>query len=111
MNRSRIRRLGRSRELDLANTLQGARFGRSPEPIHDFTDQYGYDLTDWTGLPVLIRMRDLHTLGSFIRRADRDDSRATQELSFRIGTLQRSVSRTLWSASRSRLHRQTFDKK
>lgn len=86
-------------ELDLANTIQGARFGRSPERIRDFTDQYGYDLTDWTGLPVLIRLRDLHTLGSFIRRADRDDSRAAQELSSRIGTLQRNDSRTLWSAS------------
>lgn len=49
------------REPDPANTVQGARFGRSPEQPRDFTDQYGYDSTDWTGLPVLIRMRHLHT--------------------------------------------------
>ncbi|MGW1411868.1 phosphotransferase family protein [Streptomyces sp. NPDC002403] len=85
------------RELDLANTFQGARFGRTPEKINEFTDQYGYDPTDWTGLPALIRMRDLHTLSSFIRRADRGDHAAAQELQHRLSTLQSGEQAARWN--------------
>jgi aminoglycoside phosphotransferase (APT) family kinase protein len=34
-----------SRELDLVNTHQGARFGRPPAERHAFTTAYGYDVT------------------------------------------------------------------
>ncbi|MER5988685.1 phosphotransferase [Streptomyces sp. NPDC001787] len=84
------------RELDLANTIQGARFGRTAEQIGEFTNQYGYDPTDWPGLPVLVRMRDLHTLSSFIRRADQDDNAAADELNRRLSTLQTGDRAARW---------------
>ncbi|MFF4605270.1 phosphotransferase enzyme family protein [Streptomyces sp. NPDC001339] len=75
------------REVDLANTFQGVRFGRTPTQLRAFSDAYGYDLADWPGLPVLTELRDLHTLGSFIRRADKGDLDATAQLAFRLDTL------------------------
>ncbi|WP_058043828.1 phosphotransferase enzyme family protein [Streptomyces roseifaciens] len=75
------------RELDLANTHQGVRFGRTPTAIEAFTRAYGHDPRGWPGLPVLIAMRDLHTLGSFIRRADTGDPHATRQLKHRLSTL------------------------
>ncbi|WP_457470035.1 phosphotransferase [Streptomyces sp. TE4109] len=87
------------REVDLANTYQGVRFGRSESELRAFRDSYGYDITKWPGLPVLKQIRELHTLGSYIRRADRNDLQALQELEFRITTLRRGDTRTLWSAN------------
>ncbi|MFE3073586.1 phosphotransferase family protein [Streptomyces sp. NPDC059247] len=85
------------RELDLANTLQGAvRFGRTEREINEFLDAYGHDPRPWPGLRVLTRMRDLHTLGSFIRRADRGDDRATHELTHRLHTLQTGHHNARW---------------
>ncbi|MGW4032127.1 phosphotransferase enzyme family protein [Streptomyces sp. NPDC004838] len=84
------------RELDLANTFQGTRFGRNQQQIRAFTDSYGYDPSGWDGLPLLVRMRDLHTLGSFIRRADRGDSAATTQLSHRLATLRAHHVQARW---------------
>ncbi|ANZ14920.1 aminoglycoside phosphotransferase family protein [Streptomyces noursei] len=75
------------READLANTFQGVRFGRTPAQLRAFSDAYGYDLADWPGIPVLTELRDLHTLGSFIRRADLGDLDAAAQLAFRLDTL------------------------
>ncbi|MER6558537.1 phosphotransferase [Streptomyces sp. NPDC001027] len=86
------------REIDLANTFQGVRFGRAEKELKDFTDRYGYDIREWPGLPVLCRIRDLHTLGSYIRRADRGDQAAAAELSHRIATLQEGADRARWTA-------------
>ncbi|MFC9249955.1 phosphotransferase enzyme family protein [Amycolatopsis thailandensis] len=78
------------RELDLAPTLQGGiRFGRSSTELDAFTIAYGYDPRDWTGLPVLAGLRDLHTLGSFLRRAQHGDITAVNELDLRIASLRR----------------------
>ncbi|MEU2870320.1 phosphotransferase [Streptomyces olivoreticuli] len=86
------------RELDLVNTFHGAaRFGRSAEELRAFTQGYGYDPSSWPGLAVLTRIRDLHTLGSFIRRADSGDARAEQQLAHRLGTLRRGDTRTSWN--------------
>ncbi|WP_406004575.1 phosphotransferase family protein [Streptomyces sp. NBC_00987] len=87
------------REVDLANTYQGVRFGRSQSELRAFRDSYGYDITKWSGLPVLKQIRELHTLGSYVRRADRNDLQALQELEFRITTLRQGDTRTLWSAN------------
>ncbi|MFJ5817203.1 phosphotransferase family protein [Streptomyces sp. NPDC093108] len=87
------------REVDLANTYQGTRFGRSEGELRAFRDSYGYDITTWPGLPVLKQIRDLHTLGSYIKRADRHDFQAREELNFRISTLQQGDTRTNWSAN------------
>ncbi|MFE7300617.1 phosphotransferase family protein [Streptomyces sp. NPDC057579] len=75
------------REIDLANTFQGVRFGRTATQLRAFSEAYGYDLADWPGLPVLTELRDLHTLGSFIRRAERGDLDAGAQLAFRLDTL------------------------
>ncbi|MFI9829610.1 phosphotransferase [Streptomyces sp. NPDC051913] len=87
------------REIDLANTFQGARFGRSVRELDDFSLRYGYDIRNWSGLAVLCGIRDLHTLGSFIRRADRGDEAAARQLNHRIATLMNEDSQAQWSAA------------
>ncbi|MFI9311029.1 phosphotransferase enzyme family protein [Streptomyces triculaminicus] len=84
------------RELDLANTLQGIRFGRSQQTISAFTRAYEYDPRTWDGLPVLIAIRDLHTLGSFIRRADTGDPQAGRQLQHRLDTLRAGNRSARW---------------
>ncbi|MGW1006456.1 phosphotransferase family protein [Streptomyces sp. NPDC002520] len=87
------------REIDLANTFQGVRFGRTAEELEEFSHQYGYDIRQWPGLRVLCEIRDLHTLGSYIRRADRGDSAATQQLKHRIETLRNHDVQARWNAA------------
>lgn len=84
------------REIDLANTFQGIRFGRSDADLRAFSLAYGYDLTDWPGIAVLTELRDLHTLGSFIRRADHGDGDAARQLTFRLETLRSKDRTALW---------------
>ncbi|MGH3935912.1 MAG: phosphotransferase [Pseudonocardiaceae bacterium] len=86
------------RELDLVNTHQGARFGRPRAERDAFTEAYGYDITTWPGFPVLREMRDLHTLGSYIRLADTGNEQAAIELTFRLATLKRGDANTRWNA-------------
>jgi aminoglycoside phosphotransferase (APT) family kinase protein len=86
------------RELDLANTFQGTRFGRPERELSDFAISYGYDIREWPGLPILTSIRDLHTLGSYIRRADRGDNTAAAELSHRIATLRDGATAARWTA-------------
>ncbi|MET9260513.1 phosphotransferase [Amycolatopsis sp. NPDC004079] len=86
------------RELDLANTIQGRRFGRPPSEIDAFVDAYGYDPRKWEGLEVLTRIRDMHTLGSFLRRAAHGDQAAADELRTRAGSL-RTGNDTDWHAA------------
>ncbi|RSN18758.1 phosphotransferase [Streptomyces sp. WAC 01325] len=87
------------REIDLANTFQGVRFGRTVEELDEFSRQYGYDIRQWPGLRVLCEMRDVHTLGSYIRRADRGDSAAAQQLSHRLETLRNRDFQAQWTAA------------
>ncbi|QDY76962.1 phosphotransferase family protein [Streptomyces qinzhouensis] len=84
------------RELDLANTFQGVRYGRTAEEIQSFTDAYGHDPSPWPGLRTLVTMRDLHTLGSFIQRADTGDQAAAAELRHRLDTLRSGRPRAQW---------------
>ncbi|MFB7600815.1 phosphotransferase [Streptomyces sp. NPDC056160] len=86
------------RELDLANTFQGVRFGRTQQELRAFAHAYGYNPAQWPGLPVLTRMRDLHALGSFIRRADKGDGAAVEQLAFRLTTLRNDDHDAPWSA-------------
>ncbi len=87
------------RELDLANTVQGGiRFGRSAAEVDAFSTAYGYDVRDWDGIDTLVRMRDLHTLGSFLRRAARGDVGAAAELERRVRSLRRG-DRDTWVAA------------
>lgn len=87
------------REIDLANTFQGVRFGRTSAELDDFSLRYGYDIREWPGLPVLIGIRDLHTLGSFIRRADSGDTAAADQLSYRIETLRNLDGQAKWGSA------------
>ncbi|WP_369222410.1 phosphotransferase family protein [Streptomyces sp. R39] len=84
------------REIDLANTFQGVRFGRTTADLDEFSLRYGYDVRQWDGLPVLRAIRDLHTLGAFIRRADRGDEAAGEQLSHRIATLMEGRETASW---------------
>jgi hypothetical protein len=86
------------RELDLANTYQGIRFGRTAGQLAGFAQEYGYDIETWSGLPTLRAMRDLHTLGSFIRRADQNDEAAAAELEYRLSTLRSGDAAARWNA-------------
>ncbi|MGH3915673.1 MAG: phosphotransferase family protein [Pseudonocardiaceae bacterium] len=86
------------RELDLVNTHQGARFGRTTAERQQFTATYGYDVTIWPGFPVLREMRDLHTLTSYIRQADDGNEHARGQLAFRISTLKAGDHEVLWNA-------------
>lgn len=75
------------REIDLANLHQGRRFGRTDEELDAFAAAYGDDLRDWAGLPVLVAIRDLHTMGAYIRASDGGDQKAAAQLERRITTL------------------------
>ncbi|MCK7627693.1 hypothetical protein MUU72_32140 [Streptomyces sp. RS10V-4] len=74
--------------------------GPPPGPEHLgrlLSDAYGYDLADWQGLSVLTELRDLHTLGSFIRRADQGDREAAVQLAFRLDTLKSGDRTKSWA--------------
>lgn len=85
------------REVDLVNTYQGTRFGRTEPELARFAATYGFDPRTWTGFPVLREMRDLHTLGSFIRRADAHDEGAHRQLAHRISTLRAGDEHARWA--------------
>jgi aminoglycoside phosphotransferase (APT) family kinase protein len=85
------------RVLDLANTVHGhRRFGRPRTEVDAFAAAYGYDIRDWDGLPTLLDIRDLHTLGAFIRRADDGDEAARRHLAHRMATLRRGEVLASW---------------
>jgi aminoglycoside phosphotransferase (APT) family kinase protein len=86
------------RELDLANTFQGVRFGRTAQQLQAFAQAYGYDMADWPGLSTLRAMRDLHTLGSYIRRAGQGEESAAKELQYRLATLKDRDTAASWRA-------------
>ncbi|MBB5915901.1 aminoglycoside phosphotransferase (APT) family kinase protein [Nocardia transvalensis] len=75
------------RELDLVNTYQGIRFGHTENELREFALAYGWDVRAWVGFPILRAMRDLHTLTSYIRRAEYGDAAAANELRHRLRSL------------------------
>lgn len=86
------------RELDLANTYQSVRFGRSQADLDDLATAYGHDIKDWPGLEVLTSIRDLHTLSAFIRSADRGSRTTAEELLLRVSALRNGDRHTRWTA-------------
>ncbi|GAA1309669.1 aminoglycoside phosphotransferase family protein [Saccharothrix xinjiangensis] len=84
------------RELDLANTYQGIRMGRTSAELDRFAHAYGHDLRTWPGLTTLRGLRDLHTLGSFIRRADNGDHEASAVLRHRLQVLRQDEASLTW---------------
>lgn len=63
----------------------------------DFSTTYGHDLTNWPGLPVLTSLRDLHTLGTFIRRTEQGDTEAAAQLAVRLNTLDHGHRTASWA--------------
>lgn len=87
------------RELDLVNTHQGARMGRTAAERDAFTAAYGWDVTAWAGYPTLRAMRDVHTLASFISRAADGDGKAAAEVAHRIATLRDGDTEARWHSA------------
>ncbi len=84
------------REIDLAPTLTGVRFGLTEVQRRGFGEAYGYDMTSWPGYPVLRDMRELQTLTAVLRNAHRDP-RALEELRLRLASLRAGDDRP-WNA-------------
>jgi hypothetical protein len=86
------------REIDLIPTWHAtARYGKPASWVRDFIDQYGYDLTQWEGYPVVLAMRDLVQLSGPIRRA-RDSVPHRQALRQRLDSLRSGDNATVWTA-------------
>jgi aminoglycoside phosphotransferase (APT) family kinase protein len=84
------------RELDLVNTHQGVRLGRTAAERQAFTDAYSWDVTAWPGFAVLREMRDIHTLGAYIDRAAGGDEAAAAEVRYRVQTLRAGDTAARW---------------
>lgn len=87
------------RELDLINTHQGARMGRSQAERDAFTAAYGWDVTAWSGFQTLREMRDVHTLAAFIERGAAGDQAAASEVAHRIATLRAGDAAARWHSA------------
>lgn len=87
------------RELDLVNTHQGARMGRSSAERAAFSAAYGWDVTTWDGYGTLRAMRDLHTLAAFIQRGTDGDTLAANEVTHRIATLKADDITARWHSA------------
>jgi hypothetical protein len=86
------------REVDLIPTWHAvARYGKPPCWTSDFTSQYGYDLGQWAGYPVLMAMRDLVQLTGPIRRAAESD-RHHRALRQRLDDLRSGEPAPIWRA-------------
>lgn len=86
------------REWDLVQPhYMRRRFGRhSAGEIRDFTDTYGWDVSDWAGFETLIHLREITGLSPYIRKAPHQ-GRARQELARRLATLQKGDSAARWN--------------
>jgi hypothetical protein len=84
------------RELDLINSHQGARVGRTAAEIERFDRAYGWDITRWPGYALLRDIRDLHTLGAYFHRSFAGDQSAVAELSHRLRTLRAGDVEARW---------------
>lgn len=87
------------REWDLVVTASYARFGLPAVDRAAFADAYGYDITTWPEWVILRDMRELHSLGSYIRVAPAKPV-AAAELQHRIQTLRSGDRTRRWNAAR-----------
>jgi hypothetical protein len=83
------------REWDLVPTHHGERFGLSAEDRAAFTEAYGFDLVGWPGFEVLRELRDLFTLGAYMRNAGVNPA-ARRELENRLASLQEGDRTRRW---------------
>jgi Ser/Thr protein kinase RdoA (MazF antagonist) len=85
------------REWDLAQIhYMDRRFGRAGENgIDAFAAAYGWDIRTWPGLDTLIAIREIWGLRPYIRTA-RDRPDYSQQLAYRLDTLQSGDTQALW---------------
>jgi hypothetical protein len=86
------------REWDLAQIHYiDRRFGRvGQNGIDAFAAAYGWDIRTWPGLDTLIAIREITGLAPYIRAA-RDRPSYSQQLAFRLHTLQSGDTQARWS--------------
>jgi hypothetical protein len=84
------------REQDLAPLSIGYRFGRPTSQWERLCQAYGVDPGELAGLPVLQRMRELRTLGGYLRAAGHPQARA--EATRRIADLMSGIQEQPWQA-------------
>ncbi|WP_228803232.1 aminoglycoside phosphotransferase family protein [Nocardia cyriacigeorgica] len=88
------------REVDLIPTWHATvRYGRDESWVSDFIAEYGYDLREWTGYPVLFDMRDLVQVSGPLRRAAASPEHASR-LRQRIDDIRVGNRTTSWSQYR-----------
>jgi hypothetical protein len=86
------------REIDLIPTWHAvARYGKPASRVSEFISQYGYDLGQWEGYPVLMAMRDLVQLTGPIRRAPDSDVHR-RLLRQRLDSLRCGDTTSIWKA-------------
>jgi hypothetical protein len=86
------------REWDLAQIhYMDRRFGRAGENgIDAFAAAYGWDIRTWPGLDTLIAVREIWGLRPYIRTA-RDRPDYSQQLAYRLDTLQSGDTQARWA--------------
>ncbi|OLB76482.1 MAG: hypothetical protein AUI14_18650 [Actinobacteria bacterium 13_2_20CM_2_71_6] len=86
------------REIDLIQEgAPGNRFGLPDGYRRTFSAAYGYDVATWPGWRVLRDMRDLHSIGAYLRIAP-DKPVAQAQLRLRLRTLRTGDTHTRWAA-------------
>ena len=86
------------REVDLIPTWHAARrYGKGPGWTRDFIHHYRHDLTNWSGFPVLLAMRDLAQISGPLRRAAHSPPHA-RALHQRVAGLRAGDTTTVWTA-------------
>ncbi|MEV6429119.1 aminoglycoside phosphotransferase family protein [Nocardia sp. NPDC051463] len=85
------------REVDLIPTWHATvRYGRDETWVRNFIEEYGYDLSEWSGYRVLLDMRDLVQVSGPLRRATASAEHADR-LRQRVDDIRAGYWNTSWS--------------
>jgi Ser/Thr protein kinase RdoA (MazF antagonist) len=83
-------------EADLVPAAHGkVRFGRDPHDYARFANRYGFDVLDWSGWPVLRRLRDLQ-LAAYLLPAIPELPTCGHELAHRVRTVLSDDNDAIW---------------
>jgi Ser/Thr protein kinase RdoA (MazF antagonist) len=85
------------REWDLVPTaVSRLRFHRDIDSISEFTDTYGFDLLDWSGWPVMRRLRELYMTSWLMTVANSHERQ--EEVNHRMDCLRSHDDESRWHA-------------
>jgi len=85
------------REWDLVPTaVSRLRFHGDLDSIQDFSTAYGFDLLDWTGWPVMRRLRELYMTSWLMSVANSGERR--EEVEHRMSCLAEGDEQAIWHA-------------